>query len=129
MSTSTVKWFIWVSLMIMLPLPVFMPVSGIDLVWSVSSAGQLLQLLINSPQSEVVSSWWFAALVLQILLAGLFIWGIAIVYGRASLHWPVKIRGSIAGIAVLTLLITFSTFPVYQPWSQDKVLSFLELYQ
>lgn len=132
MSTSTAKWFLWVSLLVLLPLPVLAPVditAGNDSVWSVSSAGQLLQLLMSSPQLGVVSGWWFAALVLQILLAGLLAWGIAIVYGRASLQWPIKIRGSIVGLCVLTLLITFSTFPVYRPWPQQKSLSFLELYQ
>lgn len=128
MSIATAKWFLWVSLMVLLPWPILV-ITGHDTVWSVSSGGQLLQSLLDRRYAPMLSGWHIVALLVQVLLAGLLLWGIAIIYGRSSLRWPIKIRGSIVGLCVLTLLITFSTFTVYQPWPQQQPISFLELYQ
>ncbi|WP_101759405.1 hypothetical protein [Oceanicoccus sp. KOV_DT_Chl] len=114
MPVMTARWFLAVSLIVLLPMPFYF--EG----WYSSTV--LFVMAFST------FSW---LLVAQGIIAVLVIAGIAYAYGLLSAMWPAKIRGSIMGLAVLTALIVFSSLPIYHDLaSRDgTTISFLELYQ
>ncbi len=128
MSIASCRWVLWVSLMLLLPLPVLLQHVG----WV--SAGYILQLLIHSFTDPVAAT----ALVVdqRLLLAGqLLMWSLilsipGVIYGKFAIGLPLKQRGSLVGLLAISLLILFSTFTVYSSLLDPQLapFTFLQLY-
>lgn len=118
MNTTTVTWVLWLALLVLLPLPVYLQAWGWVPVWYV--AGVCIDVLAGKATLGI------AGLVVQ-LVVGVGLTGLlARVYGHSCAGWPARIRGSIVGIVILSLLLLFSTFPVYRT---PAAVTFLTLYQ
>lgn len=119
MTLTTVRWVLWVSLLVLAPVPVYQQL------WGWVPLGHLVQAVAYGalPISLVLLG--------QLLLWGLILWLAAFLYGKLSLNWPARIRGSIMALTVFSVLIVFSSMPIYQPLllGDSPRLSFLQLYQ
>ena len=109
MSVITVRWVLWVSLLVSLPFPFYI------VHWGLLPLGAVLKALVfgHLQQLYELSLLQVALVLLQCLVAvvvfGLTSWG----YGRYASQWQEKIRGSVVGIVMLSFLITFSSVAVY----------------
>lgn len=116
MTVTVARRVLWVALAVILPLPLVLSQSGVI---------PLLGLLINI---------WHEPSVLAIieLVAGLaLVSAITWLFGHISSPWPQKIRGSILGISLLTMLILFASVPVYSVNADGQITAhtFMTLYQ
>lgn len=125
MSVAMARSFLFLALLILLPLPFYLS----D--WLLLTPGYVLMLVVEHWSAGRADLQQISplGLMLQLLCALLVSVGLAYLYGRCSSHWPVKFRGSIMGIVVMTGLILLSTWPVYDGYPAVSTgLSFLELY-
>lgn len=122
MSTVTARWVLWVSLLLLLPLPFF--TEQLTLL----PAGYWIRALargLADTQTIALSM----SLALQLLLALVTTAMLAYFYSLWSKHWPSKIRGSIMGLSIFSLLIIFASVPVYDSIEDSNKLTFLQVYQ
>jgi hypothetical protein len=101
----------WASLVVLLPLPWY--VDNWGWVPAYYGLGLVFDQLVDGVESMTVKLD-LLFVIPQLLAALLVNWLLANVYTRYSVSWPVKIRGSIMGIAVLTCLILLYTFALYR---------------
>ena len=59
-----------------------------------------------------VGTW---LLPLQVVVNQIICVALALIYGRISRQWPMKIRGAVVGLLVLSLVILVSTWSLYVP--------------
>ena len=129
MSLVMARWVLFISLLFILPLPFYaqqlawLPVVYLLKLW-------LVNLHLNS--ADIISS--FVMLVmLELTLAVFACWWLAKCYEFVSVNWPIKIRGSIVGLTVFSLLLVCSSVPVYRIFAAAEVkvepVAFRELYQ
>ena len=130
MTVTTARRVLWISLLLLIPLPFLLSH------WGWVPAGRIVQVMLHGLASWIVGNgdnvaWISPLLVLQLLLWLLVLWCVAWAYGQWSANWPVKIRGSIMGLTVLILLIVFSSAPVYRSLlsAEPLPMSFLQVYQ
>lgn len=96
--------------------------------WGVLPPLRFLYLVYTELVSSGLTEVSLLALVLMlihVLAAGL----IAHAYSTFSRQWPSRIRGSVLGISVLSLLIVFSSMAIYRlPLDAAPNMTFLQLY-
>lgn len=110
----------WLSLLVILPMPVFGGCWGWLPGWHIAGLLQQAWLTENTVTGLV--------LAFQLALAILACGGLAQCYVHYSRLWAVKIRGSIMGIIILTLLVLLATFPLYRSIDQQcAAVTFMEL--
>ncbi len=125
MSVAMARGVLFLALMVMLPLPFYL--SG----WVLLTPGFVLMLVIEHWTSvgAGLQPLSLLGLILQLGISLLVCAGLAFLYGLCSSPWPVKFRGSILGITIMTGLVLLSTWPVYDGFPMVNTgLSFLELY-
>ena len=122
MPIKTAQRVLWVSLLIILPLPFYSQ----NLAWV--PIGRIVQLLIRGvlPEAGLAA----ALLCAQAIIWSIVLWLMALLYGATTKAWPAKIRGSIMGLMVLTLLMLFSSMPIYYALAPpgQTALTFLQVY-
>lgn len=122
MNKTTTHWVLWISLLLVLPLPVLtLPASSVGL-WSSLPVGYLLIASIQG------SGWLY---LLQGIGWAALLWWAARRYCLWSEAWEPKIRGSIMAITMLSLLILCSSIPIYRDIQrqQGQPLTFQWLYE
>ena len=125
MSDTSTRWVIWAALAILLPIPLLYGSWGWVPSWYTSKVAYRLfssDMAIGS--AEVL-------LVVQLIVSLVLFYFIAGVYLRLCKNLPIKIRGSLVGVIILTTLILFYTFPVYHSPFDDfgASVTFLQLYR
>ena len=116
MSIRTTHWVFWISLLLLIPLPVY------GQSWGWLPVAYLI----------LTAFYHFDVLyLLQALFWGALLWWLSRSYCRWTAHWEAKLRGSVMAIAVLSLLILFASIPVYRPVDRagDSRLTFQWLYE
>ena len=115
MDIATTRWVFWISLLILLPLPVF------STPWGWLPVAYLLLAFFRDGG---------ALLLLYALVWGAGLWLLALGYCRWTRRWESRVRGSLMAISVLTMLVVFSSVPVYRPVAVlgDKPVTFQWLY-
>ena len=99
MSRTATGWVLWVSLILLIPLPIPGEPWG---------ALPVVYLLINS---FGVGGLWFV--IYGVLWAAVMGW-VSFRYCHWSEGWEPRIRGSVMAIVILSLLILFSSIPSYR---------------
>lgn len=102
MTLNTTRWVLWVSLMVILPLPVYAQQ------WGCLPAAYLFVALIVGEGHPAL------LLAGQALVWALIFQGIAHIYCLWSAQWQAKIRGSVMSLAVFVTLIVVASVPVYR---------------
>jgi hypothetical protein len=126
MSVTAIRWVLWVSLVLLLPLPLqLLELGWVPAFFGLNVLFSTLLLPAASPEGAMLM------LAPQVAVAVLLNWLLADCYLRISAPWPAKLRGSIMGIAVLTGLVLAATFRVYQlPFpTEAAAVTFFQLYQ
>lgn len=126
MTVTTTRWVLWFFLLILLPLPFYQQ----DWCWV--PVGRIVQLMMHLAVAgdNTVGFAVTPSIVALLLLWSLLLWMLSRSYTALAAGWPDRIRGSIMGLSVFSLLILFSTFRVYQPLVlPGQSVSFLQLYQ
>lgn len=103
MTIKLTRWVLWISLLVILPLPVY------GQQWGFLPAAYVLFVVVIRGQ------WELANVAGQALIWALILWVIAHIYGTWSARWEPKIRGSVMAITVFTLLIVVSSVEVFRP--------------
>jgi len=116
MSVSLARVVLWCFLALLLPLPFY------QWQWGVLPAGRVMYVCWAQPD---------ARLLVQLAAWLLVLAGVAAGYGRLVRDWPPRIRGSVAGVCGLLMLLLFSTFEVYRPLApqQARWIEFREVYR
>lgn len=117
MSKTTTLWVLWISLLLLLPLPIL-------------SEGGMATLPVAYLFQVSIKDWVLLEL-LQGALWALVLWLLAQGYIQLAGAWESKIRGSVMAIVVLSLLILFSSIPIYKnvPRHGGQLLTFQWLYE
>jgi hypothetical protein len=127
MSLTTIRWLLFIALLLVLPLPFHLSQ------WVIVPFAYLFGALFGWPEVSAINLPAMSLLLLvQLLLSAVLLWGLAFAYTFWSIKLPVKIRGPIMGLLVLSSLILFSSFPVYdvaQLAADNSQLTFLQIYQ
>lgn len=109
MPVNTTRWVLWVSLLILLPLPFHIfhwELLPLGAVLKSQFSGDLQRLYNFSLLEQALI---FTQCLLAMLINALVSWG----YGHYTAHWQERIRGSVMGITVLSMLILFSSIAIY----------------
>ncbi len=113
MSRTTTFWVLWVSLLLLVPLPVYR--AG----WA------------SLPVAYLATSAGAPLLLLQAGIGAFALWVLARSYCRWTVAWQDKIRGAVMAIAVLAAITVFASVPVYRtlPQSGGEPMTFQWLYE
>jgi peptidoglycan/LPS O-acetylase OafA/YrhL len=128
MPITTTRRVLWISLLLLAPLPFY------GQHWGWVPVARVLQIIAGMLSSELVFKADGEAINLLLLLLQALFWlcflaGAAVVYGKWSRTWPDKIRGSIMGLLVFTALLIFSSVRIYSSLlAPPQHLTFLQLY-
>ncbi len=129
MNSSVTRRVFFVALLLLIPLPfyhsivVLLPAARIFLIASAEIYLWLSDASIAMALGDSVS------LSLQLLLWVGLLWLLASGYTRWAKDWPASVRGSVMGLLVFSLLIIFSSVPVYYPLGCSTAgVSFLSVY-
>lgn len=118
MSERLSKLVLFSFLALALPWPCY------EQIWGFLPAGRVLMLAAQLSNVAALSllAQGLIMLGLNYLLCGIYI--------RISAQWPLKIRGAVVGIIALSLIVSFSSFPVYKSVSThtQSSVEFRELY-
>lgn len=116
MDIVTTRWVFWISLCFLMPMPVF------GTPWSWLPVAYLLLAFFRDGG---------ALLLLYAAIWGAVLWLPVLGYCHWTRHWEPRVRGSVMAISVLTMLVMFSSIPVYRPLALlgDKPVAFQWLYQ
>lgn len=102
MTLTTTRWVLWVSLLVLCPLPVFAEV------WGCLPAAYLFLAVVSG---EGHALWLLGG---QALVWALIFWGLALMYCKGTAQWQPKIRGSIMSLTIFVLLIAVASVPVFR---------------
>jgi|GEM_PF-3798278 len=131
MPVNTARWVLWVSLVVLLPLPLYI------VEWGLLPLGAVLKSLTTDHLQQLSDVSFFERLAIfcQCLIGILFEGWLAWSAGYCSRHWQDKIRGSVIGITVLGTLMVFSSVGIYSNQLSPRPehhalarLSFLQVY-
>lgn len=103
MTISLTRWVLWISLLVIVPLPVY----GHQ--WGVLPVAYILYIVIIKGQ------WELANVAGQALIWALILLAITYMYGYWSARWEPRVRGSVMAITVFSLLIIVSSVEVFRP--------------
>lgn len=104
MSVNMTRWVLWISLLVLLPLPVY---NGLQ--WGFLPPAYIIYVIVIEGRWELANVGGHA-LIWALILAAL-----AHIYAHSAARWEAKIRGSVMAVTVFSLLIIFSSVPVYRP--------------
>lgn len=129
MTTKTTRWVFFIALLLLLPLPFVQP----ELCWLpvarvlfVASAEAYLYVLGSGLASTDMGIGGLAATA---AVWAVLLWLVASAYVRWSAHWPSKVRGAVMSLFIFSLLIIFSSIPVYRSLAPaEGRISFLQVY-
>ncbi|MDC3332938.1 hypothetical protein OAV62_01730 [bacterium] len=119
MTKRMTQWVLWISLLLIVPLPIFWaelgyyPVGHLIYSWFCEDSVPLIDTLLITGQSigYLLALWWCAR-----------------AYVVVSDDWTEKITGSIMCLAVFSTLILVSSVGVYQLPNKPVLTTFLQLY-
>ena len=107
MPVLAARWVLWISLLILMPIPFYVGS------WSCLPVERVIGISYAALIGDLEMAFPAPLLVAQLLGWSMLLWMCGFFYGLLSERWSDKIRDSIMGLVVLTLLMLFSTFPVY----------------
>lgn len=118
MNLTTTRWVLWISLLLLVPVPVYGVRWGwLPVMYLLTSLGAGAPLL--------------PRLLLQVVFWALILWLPVRTYCRWTRLWEPKIRGSVMAIVVFVSLLLVSSIPVYRPafGSSTRALAVQWLYE
>lgn len=125
MTITMSRWVLWVSLIIVAPMPLLSQGA-----WHWVPVFRVVQLLWRTLLPASAESVLTLSIILQAGLGALLLGGLAFTYGIWSSHWPAKIRGSVMSLMLFVSLILLASVPAYRPLvsSAEPLLTFMRVY-
>ena len=125
MTITMSRWVLWVSLIIIVPIPLLSQGA-----WHWVPVFRVVQLLWRTLLPVPVESVVSLSIILQAGFGALLLALLAFAYGLWSAQWPVKVRGSVMSLTLFVSLILLASIPAYRPLvsSAESLLTFMAVY-
>lgn len=123
MTPRMARWVLWISLIVILPLPIMSDTVVL------LPLGYFIQHFFHSVIfSEALFEYDFLIIMQCLLWLGL-LYTLAFLYGKISMNWPIKLRGSIMSLVIFIGLILCASIPVYKSIEHPQWVTFMTIYE